>query len=87
MDKVHGILKAQGVRVSVLEVDLANLPARRLYEKFQYRYVDVLSGYYCSGKSAGLKRNKLAEKKPEEPDASCSYPGVSGDAFRMILKL
>jgi [ribosomal protein S18]-alanine N-acetyltransferase len=86
MDKIHGILRERGVRASILEVDMANIPARRLYEKFQYRYLDVLNGYYCSGKGARLKRNKRAGEGQGESETSCSYPIVSGDAFRMLLK-
>jgi len=46
MSRLHQELKKQRIGVSILEVGVTNLPAQRLYQKLQYRYVETLIGYY-----------------------------------------
>ncbi len=46
MSRLHQELKKQRIAVSILEVGVTNLPAQRLYQKLQYRYVETLIGYY-----------------------------------------
>jgi ribosomal-protein-alanine N-acetyltransferase len=46
MNVLHEDLKRQGIRASILEVNVRNAPARLLYEKLQYQYYETLSGYY-----------------------------------------
>ncbi len=46
MNQLHADLSRRNVRFSFLEVAVQNIPAQRLYERLQYRYVGVLPGYY-----------------------------------------
>ncbi len=46
MNSLHRELQRQRVRISVLEVDVENIAARRLYEKLNYEYQGLLRGYY-----------------------------------------
>jgi [ribosomal protein S18]-alanine N-acetyltransferase len=46
MSEMHDELKKQGIQSAVLEVAVDNLPAQRLYERLQYRYIKTLPGYY-----------------------------------------
>jgi ribosomal-protein-alanine N-acetyltransferase len=52
MNELHGELLRRMVRVSVLEVGVDNLAARRLYEGLRYRYVGHLPGYYRNREDA-----------------------------------
>ena len=40
------VLAKEKIRTAVLEVSARNLPAQRLYEKLQYRYLETVYGYY-----------------------------------------
>ena len=46
MNEIHCELKKIGVRAIFLEVGAENLPAQRLYQGLQYRFVEILAGYY-----------------------------------------
>jgi ribosomal protein S18 acetylase RimI-like enzyme len=46
MNRMHRELRQRGVQGIVLEVGVDNRPARKLYEKLQYRYLERLPGYY-----------------------------------------
>ena len=46
MRAMHRVLAKEKIRTAVLEVSARNLPAQRLYEKLQYRYVETVYGYY-----------------------------------------
>jgi ribosomal-protein-alanine N-acetyltransferase len=46
MDSLHGTLREKGIEAAILEVSTNNVPAQRLYEKMQYQYLGILSGYY-----------------------------------------
>jgi len=46
MKRLHQELRKQRIGLSILEVGVLNTPARRLYEKLQYRYEATLAGYY-----------------------------------------
>lgn len=52
MNRMHKELQQRGVSVSVLEVAVENSPARKLYEKLQYEYLEKLSGYYRGRRDA-----------------------------------
>jgi ribosomal-protein-alanine N-acetyltransferase len=54
MNSLHEELASKGIGIVVLEVSVNNLPARRLYEKLQYRYVETLRGYYHGLEDAHL---------------------------------
>jgi len=46
------VLKRQGVAAAILEVSTRNIPARRLYEKLDYQYLETLAGYYLGREDA-----------------------------------
>ena len=46
MNVLHDELKKHRIAVSVLEVSTVNLAAQRLYEKLDYKYLEILPGYY-----------------------------------------
>lgn len=46
MKALHRELKRKRVEAAILEVSTQNLPAQRLYEKLQYQYLEIVSGYY-----------------------------------------
>jgi ribosomal-protein-alanine N-acetyltransferase len=46
MNTLHREFRKEGVGTAILEVSTQNLPALRLYEKLNYRYIEMLSGYY-----------------------------------------
>lgn len=46
MRAIHRVLANQKIGAAVLEVSARNLPAVRLYEKLQYRYLETLPGFY-----------------------------------------
>jgi [ribosomal protein S18]-alanine N-acetyltransferase len=46
MNEIHCELKKIGVRAIFLEVEAGNLPAQRLYQGLQYKFVGILEGYY-----------------------------------------
>lgn len=46
MNKLHLELKKQKIGLSILEVEVQNLPAQHLYEKLHYQYLETLVGYY-----------------------------------------
>jgi [ribosomal protein S18]-alanine N-acetyltransferase len=46
MRTMHRVLAKKKIRAAFLEVSEQNLPAQRLYEKLQYRYVETVHGYY-----------------------------------------
>ncbi len=54
MDALHREFRNKGARLSFLEVDVNNQAARRFYEAHNYRYVEVLPGYY-NGRSDALR--------------------------------
>ena len=46
MSRMHRELRQRGVHVIVLEVEVDNRAAQKLYEKLRYRYLEKISGYY-----------------------------------------
>jgi ribosomal-protein-alanine N-acetyltransferase len=46
MEELHGILGKRGIGAAILEVATDNVPAQKLYEKMNYRYLGTLCGYY-----------------------------------------
>jgi len=56
-------LRHDGVRVAVLEVDQANLPAIGLYEKLGFRTVRSLTDYYGPGRHGWKMRLDLAQAR------------------------
>jgi ribosomal protein S18 acetylase RimI-like enzyme len=46
MKTMHRELKQRGIGMAMLEVSVRNLPAKHLYEKLKYQYLETLSGYY-----------------------------------------
>jgi [ribosomal protein S18]-alanine N-acetyltransferase len=46
MNRMHKGLQQRGINIVVLEVAVENGPARKLYEKLQYEYIEKLPGYY-----------------------------------------
>jgi ribosomal protein S18 acetylase RimI-like enzyme len=46
MKALHEELERLKIGTSILEVDIANIAAQRLYKKLQYKYVGLLPGYY-----------------------------------------
>lgn len=70
MEDAHDTLKRHKITASLLEVGINNLPARRLYERLQYRYFEILPGYYAAG---GHNRGDPKVRSSGE-----------GDAYRMV---
>jgi ribosomal-protein-alanine N-acetyltransferase len=58
MNALHRELEVQKIGAAILEVSVHNLPAQRLYEKLQYRYLETLSGYY-GGKEDAFRMERL----------------------------
>jgi len=52
MDAFHLEMGSQGIGISILEVAVENMPARRLYEKLGYKSIERLGGYYCGREDA-----------------------------------
>ena len=52
METLHRVLKRQGVAAAILEVSTRNIPARRLYEKLDYQYLETIAGYYLGREDA-----------------------------------
>jgi ribosomal protein S18 acetylase RimI-like enzyme len=46
METLHRELRQRGIALSILEVSVKNLPAKRLYKKLKYQYLETLYGYY-----------------------------------------
>jgi [ribosomal protein S18]-alanine N-acetyltransferase len=46
MKTIHRELEQRGISMAILEVSVKNLPAKQLYEKLKYQYLETLSGYY-----------------------------------------
>jgi|WetSurMetagenome_2_1015567.scaffolds.fasta_scaffold481815_1 [ribosomal protein S18]-alanine N-acetyltransferase len=59
MNEIHRELKRNGVRSIILEVGADNIPAQRLYEGLQYRYIARLSGYYHGREDAYQMARKI----------------------------
>lgn len=49
---LHEVFRSRGVALSVLEVDVRNVPALKFYEKLGYRRVETLRGYYAGSLDA-----------------------------------
>jgi ribosomal protein S18 acetylase RimI-like enzyme len=52
MEDFHHILKGNNVRAVLLEVGTGNISALRLYERMQYRCVEILPRYYNGNEDA-----------------------------------
>jgi ribosomal protein S18 acetylase RimI-like enzyme len=46
MKTMHRELKRMEISAAILEVSVRNLPAKHLYEKLKYQYLETLLGYY-----------------------------------------
>jgi ribosomal-protein-alanine N-acetyltransferase len=46
MKTMHQELKQMEISTAILEVSVRNLPAKHLYEKLKYQYLETLFGYY-----------------------------------------
>ena len=58
MEDFHRILKNKKINTVVLEVGTGNLGAQHLYEKMQYRFIEILPGYY-NGKEDAYRMYRL----------------------------
>ena len=88
MTDVHRILKSRGVEWVALEVGAENIPAKRLYEKLQYRYTGFIPGYYGRIEPVGID----CQKKTDHPEIPAMEWRTrlgfnSRNAFVMIRKL
>jgi len=60
MHALHEELQRRDIRAALLEVSTCNVPAQRLYEKLNYRYVETLAGYY-NGREDAYRMIRLIE--------------------------
>jgi ribosomal-protein-alanine N-acetyltransferase len=60
MKTLHRELRREGIGIAILEVSTQNLPAQRLYEKLNYRYLETISGYY-RGREDAYRMARLFE--------------------------
>lgn len=85
MNDLHRILKNMEIKISVLEVGKDNIPARRLYERMQYRYAGILPGYYPV--NASERKWNCRTDAPHAKSAENEPENSTGDAYRMVLYL
>ena len=60
MNRLHEALQRQGIRVSLLEVGMQNIPAQRLYEKLGYEVQGLLTGYY-RGREDAYRMRRMSQ--------------------------
>jgi ribosomal-protein-alanine N-acetyltransferase len=58
MNRLHDELRERGISVTVLEVGVQNLGARRLYERLGYSFERLLPGYYAGKEDACRMRRE-----------------------------
>jgi ribosomal protein S18 acetylase RimI-like enzyme len=61
MRALHRALARESIGVAVLEVSVHNLPAQRLYERLQYRYLETLYAYY-HGREDAYRMVRIVKK-------------------------
>lgn len=52
LTELHRAFRDAGAGHAILEVDIGNGPAHAFYEGFGYRRMEILRGYYGSGRDA-----------------------------------
>ncbi|RLG67480.1 ribosomal-protein-alanine N-acetyltransferase [archaeon] len=60
LEAVHNKMKQMGIKEAFLEVRVNNIPAIKLYEKFGYRVVRRIPGYYADGMDGYLMSLSLS---------------------------
>lgn len=67
MDVLHDEFCRRGAVASLLEVEVGNAAARRFYEGLNYRYLEVLPGYYNgNGDALRMIRNLVSGQERSE---------------------
>lgn len=60
MDHIENFAKEKGVKTMTLEVRASNIPAQKLYEKYNYKQISIRKKYYENIEDALIMQKELA---------------------------